>query len=79
MERYFLHLVDGKVIRDEEGQEFDNLDAAKEEAIASARSLMREAIWKGRLPLNESIEIADVSGRVLHTIPFRDVITIEDD
>ena len=77
MERYFLHIVDGKFIRDDEGQDFECLEAAKAEAVASARSLMRDAIWHGRLPLNESIQIADAQGQVLDTVAFRDVIEIE--
>jgi hypothetical protein len=77
MPRYFLHVVDGKFLRDEEGQEFTGLDHAKAEAVASARSIMREAIWGGRLPLNESIQITDEQGAVLLEVPFRSVVEID--
>ena len=77
MQRYFFNILDGRVIRDEEGQEFASLEDAKADAVASARSILREAVWQGRLPLNESIQIADAEGSVLATVLFRDVVTIE--
>jgi hypothetical protein len=76
--RYYFHIVDGRTVRDEEGQEFPSLEEAKAEAVAAARSIMREAVWAGRLPLNECIQIADGDGAVLMTVPFRDAITIEE-
>ena len=78
MQRYYFHIIDGRTIKDEEGQEFSGLEEARAEAIACARSIMREALWKGRLPLNECIQIADGNGTVLATVPFRDAITIEE-
>ena len=78
MVRYYFHIVDGRTVKDEEGQEFPGLDEARAEAIAAARSIMREAIWTGRLPLNECIQIADEKGAVLETVPFRDAIVIEE-
>ena len=78
MPRYYLHIVDGRMVRDEEGQEFPGLEEARTEAIASARSIMREALWEGRLPLNECIQIADGNGTILETVPFREAITIEE-
>ncbi|WP_046348069.1 DUF6894 family protein [Sphingomonas changbaiensis] len=78
MPRYFFHIVDGRTVRDEEGQECPGLDEARAEAVASARSIMREALWSGRLPLNECIEIADEKGQILLTVPFREAVTIEE-
>jgi len=78
LQRYYFHIVDGRFIKDEEGQEFPGLEEARAEAIASARSIMREALWQGRLPLNECIQIADGNGTILTTVPFRDAITIEE-
>lgn len=78
MLRYYFHIVDGRFVRDEEGQEFPGLEEARAEAIAAARSIMREALWVGRLPLNECIQIADGNGTVLMTVPFRAAVTIEE-
>ena len=76
--RYFFHIVDGRTVRDEEGQDFPGLEEARAEAIGGARSIKREAHWEGRLPLNERIEVADENGTVLFTVPFREAITIEE-
>lgn len=78
MARYFLHIQDGRYIADDEGSEFASLDEAVQEAIQSARSILREAVWVGRLPLGERIDIADESGTVLRTVPFREAVVIED-
>ena len=77
MPRFFFNIVDGRRVNDEEGQDFPSLEEAKREAVASARSIMREAVWAGRLPLNEWIEIADASGEILTTVAFRDAVEIE--
>ena len=78
MPRFFFHIVDGRIVQDEEGQEFANLEDAKADAVASARAIMRDALWEGRLPLNESIQIADDQGHILTVIRFRDTVTIEE-
>lgn len=78
MPRYYFHIQDGRYITDEEGAEFLSLEAAVEEAIISARSILREAVWVGKLPLGERIDIADEEGRVLRSVNFRDAVQIED-
>jgi len=77
MPRYYLNIRDGRTIVDEEGQEFANLADAREEAIASARSILRDAIWEGRLPLNDHIEIVDEGGMIAATVAFKEVVRIE--
>jgi hypothetical protein len=78
LSRFYFHIVDGRTVRDEEGQEFPGLEEARVEAIAAARSIMREALWAGRLPLNECIQIADANGTVIEIVPFRDAVVIEE-
>lgn len=78
MPRYYLHIIDGRTVRDEEGQEFAGLEDARAEAVAGARSIMREALWEGRLPLNECIQVADENGTVVATVPLREAIKIEE-
>ncbi len=62
--------------RDEEGLELASLEAARNEAIAGARGIMRDDLRNGRLSLGSRIEIEDSSGRVLATVPFREAITV---
>jgi hypothetical protein len=76
MPRYFLDIIDETGVVDEEGQDFTDLVSARGEAIASARSIMREEIWKGRLLLKEQIEIRDDHQRVA-TVPFREAVSID--
>jgi hypothetical protein len=78
MPRYFLDIVDGTRIVDEEGQELPDIAAARAVAVAGARSIMREEIWKGRLPLKERIEIRDDRQKLVATVRFRDAVLIDD-
>jgi hypothetical protein len=75
MTLYFFNLLDGARIDDEEGQDLADEDAARAEATRSARSIMADAIWAGRLPLDESIEIV-AHGEVVAVVAFRDVVTL---
>lgn len=77
MTRFFFNILDGREIIDKEGQEYRDLNEAREDPRLSARSIMREAIREGRLPLSEKIEIADSGGNVLETVYFKDVVRIE--
>jgi len=72
---YYFTLCDGVRVEDEEGQELPDDDAARAEALRSARSIMADAVWDGRLPLDESIEIV-AGGKVIGVVAFRDAITL---
>jgi hypothetical protein len=53
--RYFFHTRDGGGLSlDDEGSELCSLDAARDEAIASAKLLISQALLKG-IPLSEAI------------------------
>ena len=78
MPLYFFELCDGVRVPDEEGQEFATLEEAREEALKSARSMMREEILRGRLSLHDSIRIQNEAGELLDTIQFRDAVRIEE-
>jgi len=77
MPLFYFDIVDGFYIKDEEGQELASLEAAREEAVKSARSILREEVWKGRLPLSESIRVLDGERRLLCDVPFHSVVTID--
>ena len=79
MPRYHLNLFNSINTYDEDGRDFDDLAAAKVEAIRSSRDLMAEHVKAGEpVDLGHYIEVADDSGRVLATIDFRQLITITD-
>jgi hypothetical protein len=77
MPHYYFNLLDGVRLDDEEGQDLPDDDAARVEATRSARSILADAVWAGRLPLDESIEIV-AHGKVIAIVEFRDVLTLPD-
>ncbi len=75
MARYFIDLRDPKgMICDDEGTDFDHVEDAFEEAIASARDLVKQFV-DNRVPLDEScVEIRDVDGRTVATLTVAEVL-----
>jgi hypothetical protein len=61
---YFLHVEDGdQLILDPDGSSLNDLEAARGEAIESARELMAESIVSdGRVGIERSIEVWDAVG-----------------
>lgn len=79
MPRYYLNIYNDADVLDEEGMEFPDLAAAKQEAIRGARGMMADHLLEGRpITLDHRIEIADANGTVLVKIPFRELVTIVD-
>lgn len=51
MERYFFHIEDGETLRDEQGLELRNIEAARQEAVAVMAQYLRDRpddIWEDR-------------------------------
>ena len=73
---YFLHIRRGKdVVVDEEGVELPDLQAAREEALASVRDIVAEDVRTQRpVDLRDRIEITDAQGRVLLNVAFSEAI-----
>jgi hypothetical protein len=71
MGRFYLHIREGDTLHvDDEGIELAGVDAAKEEALLSARQLLSDAIRHGRPSVPEAIIIADESGREVEVLPI---------
>ena len=79
MPRFYLHICDrGSKIEDDEGYEFANVDAAREEALESARELMASDLREGKpLRLDRSFVVSDDGGMDLFTVQFRDALASE--
>src|ERR1700749_2823496 len=70
--RYHFNIRDDKgLIRDEEGDELATLEAARDEARASARDMMMDDLRCGRAVPERRIEIADDRGTVLDSIGLK--------
>ena len=76
MPRYFFHLHDDLVVRDEEGQELTDEAAAREMAIRSARQMASTQVLEGHLTLDHRIQVTDETGAIVTTVMFKDVIVI---
>jgi len=75
---FYLHISDGdELIRDPEGAYFHDLDAARAEAIHSARELMADSIVsEGRIGVERSMEVSDELGVRLLIVPFRETVAM---
>jgi hypothetical protein len=76
MPRYFLHVRDGSDLhQDPDGQEFDDLASAKQEAIEAAREVMAECLRCGRpLGLGRAMIIADENGVTVAEVSFETAV-----
>jgi|RhiMethySRZTD1v2_1073278.scaffolds.fasta_scaffold4308054_2 hypothetical protein len=76
MPLFFLHVRDGgRLMRDPDGSCVHGLEAARHEAIASARELMAHSIvGEGRIGIERSIEICDARGATVLVLPFRQAV-----
>lgn len=76
MARYFFHVHDSIVVRDEQGVELPDLEAAATLAVTAAREIASEQVKAGSLDLEHRIHVADRDGMVLHTVTFRDAVAV---
>ncbi|PKA42221.1 hypothetical protein N2599_23765 (plasmid) [Rhizobium sullae] len=75
MPRFYFNLVTGSgVVVDPEGTELATLDEARSEAIFDARTLMSEAVLRGRDISDQQIHICDDAGTLLAIVGFGDAI-----
>ena len=78
MPRYFFHIKDeAETILDQEGSEFNNLDAVREEATESAREMMSDEVRRGHGPDGRAFVVMDEQGQTVLTFPFTDAFRAE--
>ena len=70
--RCFIHVVTGeRFLRDEDGADFPDLQAAAAEAAQSARDLMAEELRNGNLlPVSWKVLLSSPDDTVLMSLPF---------
>ncbi|AJP72318.1 DUF6894 family protein [Sphingomonas hengshuiensis] len=77
MAQYFLHVHNGTgFTRDEEGQDFADLTAARIGAIDGIRSILSEEVRSGALDLAGQVEVTDAAGHIALTLPFEEAVEI---
>jgi hypothetical protein len=75
MHRYLHIVTDTERIVDPEGQEFDDLPSAIEEARQCARDLMAEELRRARpLPLGWRVQVADGAGSIHASFNFAEIV-----
>lgn len=71
MPRYRFNIRDGSgTIEDEEGLELSGTEAARDEAIRGARSLICDDVMQGRLNLRGRVEVLEAEGALLFAVSF---------
>lgn len=77
MPRYYFHIRTADAfIRDPDGSDLSDLDAARVEAGESARHLLAELLRNGQVLDGQVFEISDEAGTILERVPFRSVIRL---
>ncbi|MEA3066213.1 MAG: hypothetical protein QOJ27_2674 [Sphingomonadales bacterium] len=77
MPHYYFHVCNGTgFIEDEEGQDLPDLEAARAEAVESARSIMAADVQRGMLDLSSFIEIEDMEHQLVHTLGFEEAVDL---
>ena len=75
MPQFFFHFSDaGEIENDEIGVEFDSVEQAYLEAVATARSLWPELLSARRDPSRCAFEITNAEGAVLFHLPFSELL-----
>jgi hypothetical protein len=76
MARFYFHMRTGeRVDRDTDGAEMPNLEAARAEALQSAREILAEAIKAAKSDLLDCLVIADEEGQELATVSLKDALS----
>lgn len=77
MARYFFHLRDGQdLLIDPEGREIPDRAHIAKIVLKEARSMMSQDMLQGRLRLDQSIDVIDEAGVLVHHLSFRDAVKI---
>ena len=78
MPRFFFHLVEDGITRDEEGMELPDVGTAIAKATHMARAIAATQITEGKLCLHHRIEVTDVTGRPVLAYPLSAAFDIEE-
>lgn len=77
MPRYFFHVhIGDDIIRDPDGQEFRDMDAAWRATRATARNIMNSDLPQSVNWASCSIEVRDEAGDVVLEFPFLEAIEL---
>ena len=73
---YFFHFCDGDdTLLDPEGRQVDDAALIAGMALKDARGMISQDALTGQIDLDQSIEVKDESGALVHQLAFRDAVT----
>lgn len=73
--RYYLDVYhDESVVRDPEGREFETMEEARLEALASAREMMAASLVAGQFMFDRSIRVRNEQGDNVSVLRFEDAL-----
>jgi len=76
MPRYFIHLYNDQIMRDEVGQILPDDLHARDAAIIGASEIIAESIARGQLvDLRHRVEVENEAGVVTSTVKFSNLFT----
>ncbi|MBW9114792.1 hypothetical protein JNB88_14200 [Rhizobium cauense] len=76
--RYFFHMRSHHGDEtDDQGLEFPSLETARGQAEEAAREIVAELVMQQERIDGTRFEITDEHGRILATVPFRDVVKLD--
>lgn len=77
MSLYFFHLCDGRdTLIDPDGRELGEPNQVADAAMKEARAMISQDALSGRIMLDQYIEVRDDSGKLIHSLSFRDAVTV---
>ena len=76
MARFYFHLYNDIVSKDEEGRELPDVDTARHDAQEDARNMAAESVREGELNLDHYVEVADDTGETLFRVTFGEVVKV---
>jgi hypothetical protein len=74
MPKYHLNpIISGRPVRDHEGEEHPDLEAARTSAVLSAREILADQL-RGEDVSLQGFEIADENGQILQVVDFSEIL-----
>lgn len=79
MARFFIYHCNGHdTLADPDGRLVADLDGIAAIALREARWLISQEALQGKIELDQSIEVRDTRGAIVHRLQFRDAVTVRD-
>jgi hypothetical protein len=76
MPLYYFNIYNDDITMDEEGQDLPDAEAARTEAIKSARDIICDGVREGEVTLSHRIEIEDEEHRPVLTVRFDEALSV---